>query len=132
MIPSTETELTEDFSVARLPSKTYRITENRIAGYADELEAMQQAIRLILETERFTQPIFSWNYGTELADLFGVTPPLLYVRLQERIEEALLQDDRITGVSDFTFTDDRGNITVSFQVETIFGTVQAEKEFENV
>lgn len=132
MIPNTETELTEDFSVTRQPSKTYRIIDNHIAGYTDEPEAMQQAIRLILETERFTQPIFSWNYGTELADLFGVTPPLLYVRLQERIEEALLQDDRITDVSDFVFTDDRGKVTVSFRVETIFGSLQAEKEFENV
>ena len=56
------------------PSKTYvmNIDGERITGtMTDDIEAVKQAIYKILNTERYQYPIYSWNYGVELADLFG-------------------------------------------------------------
>ena len=63
------------------------------------------------------------EYGVELADLFG--KPLSYAlpEVERRITEALLQDDRITAVHDFTFTKGRGGrVTAAFTVESVFGS----------
>lgn len=122
MTPKTSTELMHDFTVVQQPGKTYRIEGNRIAGYTDGLPAVVQAARLILSTERFMHPLYSWNYGAELTDLFGLAPPLLHTRLRQRITEALLQDDRIREVADFSFSHGRGAVAVTCTVKTIYGT----------
>ena len=122
MTPKTSAELMHDFTVVQHPGKTYRIEGNRIAGYTDGLPAVVQAARLILSTERFMHPLYSWNYGAELTDLFGLAPPLLHTRLRQRITEALLQDDRIREVADFSFSHGRGAVAVTCTVKTIYGT----------
>lgn len=133
MIPSTGNALGGDFSAAVQPSRTYRLTNGRLVGHTDGLEAVRQAAELILSTERFAHPLYSWNYGVELGALFGTAPPLLHVRLRDRIAEALLQDDRITGVTDFTFEGDGGRQRVAFTLETVYGTAEMTKELnENV
>lgn len=130
MIPSTNTILTTDLTLDTPTSKDYklRIEQNTINGYCDRQEAMKQVVYKILNTERYQYVIYSWNYGVELQDLFGM--PVTYVcpELQRRIEEALLQDDRITGVSDFEFdTKTKRTVKVSFTVNTIYGDIKAEK-----
>ena len=130
MIPSTNTFLLTDVEVETQPSKTYKmhIEENIINGDCDGQEAMKQAIYKILNTERYQYIIYSWNYGIELEDLYG--EPITYVipELQRRIEEALLQDDRITAVDDFEFdTSKKGEVTATFLAHTIFGDIEAEK-----
>ena len=47
------------------PSLTYALdAENgRIRGKVDGLEAVKQAVYLVLSTERFAHLIYSWNYG---------------------------------------------------------------------
>lgn len=122
--------LTQDFEVEEQPSKTYKMHLNRkfINGYADELEALKQAIFKILNTERYQHIIYSWNYGIELLDLFG--EPITYVcpELERRITEALTQDTRILDVSAFSFdTSKKGKVHVTFLVHTIFGDVEAER-----
>lgn len=130
MIPSINDILTNDLEIETQPSKNYRmrIERNVINGYADKLEAMKQVIYKILNTERYQYVIYSWNYGVELADLFG--EPVSYVcpELQRRIEEALIQDDRITSVDSFEFDiSKRRTVMVTFVVHTIFGDVDGEK-----
>lgn len=130
MIPSTSTVLTTDLILDTPTSKDYklRIEQNTINGYCDRQEAMKQVVYKILNTERYQYVIYSWNYGVELQDLFGM--PVTYVcpELQRRIEEALLQDDRITGVSHFEFdTRTKRTVKVSFTVNTIYGDIKAEK-----
>ncbi len=132
MIPSTETQLNNDFTVAVQPGKTYRLLDNRVIGFIDGLEAVVQSAMLILSTERFAYPLYSWNYGVELQNLFGTSPPLLYIRLQDAITDALTQDDRITGVTDFTFEQNGEKITVTCTLETIYGATQITKEFSYV
>ena len=130
MIPSTNTILSTDLEVETQPSKNYKmyLERNIINGFCDELEAMQQVIYKILNTERYQYHIYSWNYGVELLDLYG--EPVTYVcpELQRRITEALIQDDRITSGDSFEFdTSMKRTVKVTFIVHTVFGNVESEK-----
>lgn len=130
MIPSTNTILSTNLEVETQPSKNYKmhLEQNIINGFCDELEAMQQVIYKILNTERYQEIIYSWNYGIELLDLYG--EPVTYVcpELKRRITEALVQDDRIESVKDFEFdTSEKRTVKVTFTVHTIFGNVKSEK-----
>lgn len=130
MIPSTNTILSTELETVSQPSKTYKmnIQNNTINGFCDELEAMKQTIYKILNTERYQHIIYSWNYGFEFLDLIG--EPVTYVcpELQRRIEEALIQDDRILSVSDFEFdVSEKRTVKVKFTVHTVYGDVENEK-----
>ncbi len=112
------------------PSQTYRmdVSNEAVRGYADDLEAMKQAVFKILQTERYQSLIYSGDYGIELADLFG--QPVSYVQpeLERRITEALMQDERIISVSGFAFSQKKkGELLVSFDVKTVFGEFTSER-----
>ena len=130
MIPSTNNILSYDLEMETEPSENYKmnIKQDIINGTVDELEAMKQVIYKILNTERYQYIIYSWNYGIELMDLFGM--PVIYVipELERRITEALIQDERIESVDDFEFdSSEKRTVKASFTVHTIFGDVQTEK-----
>lgn len=131
MIPSTTVLLEQNFKIEPQPTKTYRMNleQETVRGYTDGLEAMKQVIYKILLTERYQYIMYSWNYGIELADLFG--EPVSYVcpELERRIREALLWDDRIEDVTEFEFSlPKKGVVHVSFLVHTIFGEIPAQRE----
>lgn len=130
MIPSTNNILSYDLEMETEPSVNYKmnIKQDIINGTVDELEAMKQVIYKILNTERYQYIIYSWNYGIELMDLFGM--PVIYVipELERRITEALIQDERIESVDDFEFdSSEKRTVKASFTVHTIFGDIQTEK-----
>ena len=130
MIPSTNNILSKNVKVETQPSKNYKMhfEYNKISGVCDQLEAMQQVVYKILNTERYQHIIYSWNYGIELLDLYG--EPINYVcsEVQRRITEALIQDDRINSVDNFEFDlSERKTVKVNFTVHTIFGGLEEEK-----
>lgn len=130
MIPSMNNLLTKDLEVTMQPSKNYKmhITEDVINGTCDKRNAMVQAIYKILNTERYRYPIYSWNYGIELRDLFGEPVSYVCAEVERRITEALTQDNRIKSVTDFEFdTSKRHEVVCTFVVHTIFGDVKSEK-----
>ena len=112
-----------------IPSLTWKIDEKRgeARGTVDERDAMEQAIRKILGTERYRYAIYDWNYGMELEELYGKNATYVIPELKKRIEEALLADDRVTAVTDFSFGQEKGSVTASFLVHTIFGEMRAER-----
>lgn len=115
-----------DVSAVTYPSYTYSLDyagDGQVNGYVDELEAMKQAIYKIINTERYAYIIYSWNYGIELNDLIGQPIPFVYAETQRRIVEALMADDRINSVNNFVFSNNRGDVSVTFDVNTIYGTV---------
>lgn len=132
MIPKVTDKLQNDFEYQELPSKTFKLdmSEQVVAGVTDKLEAMKQAIYLILSIERYENLIYSWNYGIELQDLAGKNINYVLPELERRITEALLQDSRITDVTNFDFKKKGKKIHVTFTVITIFGEVQTEKVVE--
>lgn len=130
MTPKQEVEL--DMTMIekkKIPSLTWKINEERaeVRGNIDEREAMEQAVYKILETERYRYAIYDWNYGIELEDLYGKNVTYVIPELKKRIEEALLADDRVTAVTDFSFRQEKGSVTTDFVVHTIFGEVTAER-----
>ena len=112
-----------------IPSLTWKINEERAEerGTVDELEAMKQAVRKILQTERYRYAIYDWNYGIELEKLYGKNVTYVIPELKKRIEDALLADDRVTAVTDFSFMQEKGSVTAEFMVHTIFGEITAER-----
>lgn len=130
MIPSTNAILLNELEVEEQPSKNYKmhIENNVINGYCDELAAMVQVIYKILNTERYQFIIYPMSYGIELIDLYGEPVEYVCPELQRRIEEALLQDERINYVDNFDFdVSMKRTIRATFTVHTIFGDVESEK-----
>lgn len=130
MIPSTSGFLTADLEVARQPTKTYKmdLEGTTTRGFTDDLEAMKQVVFKILNTERYVYPMYSWNYGIETMDLYGEPVSWVCPELQRRITEALVWDDRIDSVDNFTFDlSQKGVVHVSFVVHTIYGEIQTER-----
>lgn len=130
MTPLSSAFLEEDFEIEEQPTHTYKmdLANKRVQGYADGKEAMGQAIYKILSTERYQYPMYSWNYGVELLDLYG--EPISYVcpELERRVTEALTWDGRVISVDNFEFQiPEKGAVHASFTVHTIFGDINAEK-----
>jgi hypothetical protein len=92
-----------------------------IRGFIDDKKAMEQAIYKIIFTERYRYPIYSWNYGIELQDLFGEPVSFVIPEIKRRIREALLWDDRVLSVDGFKFETGKGTVSTEFTVKTIFG-----------
>lgn len=113
------------------PNKTYclDVQRGRISGYVDDIQAMEQAIYKILNTERFEYNIYSHQYGVELDELIGGDPFYAMGDLERRISEALLQDNRITSIVNFSIMsplDDE--LHMSFTVVTTVGEIHIERE----
>ncbi len=96
----------------------------------DQRDALFQAIYLILNVERYAYPIYSWRYGVELADLIGKPKDYAMSEIKRRITEALMQDDRITAVDDWSFESGRKSVLANFKVYTIYGDLEVTKEVE--
>lgn len=124
--------LTLDFEEVVEPSKTYKLDfdKNRCVGFVDELQAVKQAIFLMLNIERYDYLIYSWNTGIETKDLFGQPSAYVASEIKRRIRDCLLQDDRITEVDGFEVTTNKNKVHVTFTAHTIFGEVETEKEVD--
>ena len=95
------------FQIATQPGYTHKldIDQQRVRGTTDERDAVLQAVYLFLK----------W-VGTD--------------QMERRITEALLQDDRITSLSDWEFEPGRKSVRASFVVHTIYGDIEASKEVD--
>ena len=109
------------FELEEQPSYTHKldIEGQRVAGMTDKREALRHAY-----------PIYSRNYGSELVDLIGQPMDYAMSEMKRRITDALMQDDRITGVDDWTFETGRKSVLARFTVYTIYGELEATKEVE--
>ncbi|MCF6466337.1 DUF2634 domain-containing protein [Clostridium sp. Cult2] len=128
MIPNSEIdvdlEVTEDIET----SKTYKLLENKIQGFTDELDALKQAIYKVLNTEKYEYPIYSFSYGIELESLVGKGPIYVRIELKRRIQECLLQDERITSVDNFNFDITGDEMLCTFDVTSIYGQLSISQE----
>lgn len=132
MIPQNGDDLRQDFVFTTLPSRTLKMDHDwkTITGTIDQIQAVEQAVFLILTTERYQWLIFSWDYGVELQNLIGKDPEYCIPEIERRIREALLQDDRITAVENFEFELNKRNVLTTFTVISIFGNINVEKAVE--
>lgn len=132
MIPQGELTTVFESNEVKMTSRTYRWDRrtNRIQGFTDGLEAIEQAIYKMLSTERYEYLIYSFFYGVELENLLG--KDILYVKadLKRRIEEALTEDDRIERIANFNFSQGEGkdNVVIQFDAITVNGVLNIERE----
>ena len=134
MLPSDYNDgLIQDFSVITQPALTYRLNFDGKPSYGmiNGIEAMKQAIWLILNTERFEYAIYSWNYGIELHSLIGKPKtPFIQAKIKKAIEDALLADDRILQVDSFELKKIEKALIISFKAHTTQGEILSEYTFE--
>ena len=106
------------------PSLT--LDESNIMREIDGLEALKQSIRRVLQTERYSNSIYDHRYGVELDDLIGEDMGFARIDVERRIKEALMEDDRIEEVSEFTTRINGNELHVTCTVVTKLGDIRQE------
>lgn len=122
----------DDIEFVQQPSRTYRLDfeRGRISGMTDGLEAVKQAVYKIFHTERFAHLIYDGSYGFEKRGLIGKDPMFVQSEIRRRVQEALLQDDRIVDVTDLTIDMAGSRANVRFTVESTFGSFGEEMSID--
>jgi len=117
------------------PSKTYYLDldRKRITEIIDGHNAIIQAVRKILYTERYAYVIYSSLYGIELDRLIGQDYDFIISDIKRTIEEALLIDNRIISIEDFQIEKTGlDTLTVNFKVNSIEGEIDFSTEVKLV
>ena len=109
------------------PSRTFKLERNRISAMTDGKDAVLQAIDLALSTERWRFAIYSPDYGCEIHSLFGSDAHPDSEQVKMMVEEALLQDDRITSIESWSFELKGDRAEISFVAKTIFGDMEIKR-----
>ena len=119
-------DLTGGVTYEQQPSKTWNINKdtNRIQGETDGQAAVRQAVEIILNVERFRWQIYRPYSGMQWDGLIGQDPGYVASELQRRITEALLMDDRVRGISDFTYSVIGNTLNASMIVNTVYGEIE--------
>jgi len=125
MIPKSSIDIKLNLEESIETSRTYKLSNNKIQGFTDKLEAIKQTIYKMLNTERYEYPIYSFNYGIGLESLIGKDPIYIQIELKRRIQECLLRDDRIISVDNFQFEINGDEIICTFDVHSIYGDLTA-------
>lgn len=117
MIPQAPSvNIGNELEEVEIVSKTYQLTDNRITGFIDGLDAIKQAVFKIISTERYENIIYSFNYGSEFKNLLGKSRDYVENDIRRVITEALTSDVRITDVSEFDIETNDNEILVKFKV----------------
>ncbi|WP_339273705.1 DUF2634 domain-containing protein [Paenibacillus sp. FSL W8-0426] len=133
VIPEDEAVTTEDFVQ---PIKTYalNVETGEMGGMIDGIDAIEQFIYKAIRTARYRFAIYDDDYGSEIDALIGqdVSPELLETEIPRAIEDALIYDDRILAVRDFTLTREADKLFVSFFVDIDNDTIPVEVALDGV
>lgn len=128
MTPDTLLSTTLTIQESSETSKTYKLNDNNIQGYIDDMQALEQAIYKELNTEMYECPIYSFSYGIQLNNLIGRDRAYVKPEFKRRVQECLLKDSRIKSVDNFTFSFLGDNMQCAFDVVSIYGTTTITKE----
>lgn len=124
--PQIENSLQPKTEIIKLPSKTYKMTEDRIAGFVDGLEAVKRAIYHILMVERYSCLIYDDNYGVELEQYIGQDMEFIEATIESTLKEALTYDLRITDVIVTDIQKQENIVLIKFTVKSVYGDIQME------
>lgn len=127
--PQIDNSLQPENETKIIPSKTYKMNEERIAGYVDNIEAVKQAVYHILNVERYSCLIYDDNYGVELEQYVGADLEYIKVTIEDTLREALTQDERITDVNVTNIKKtSKDTVSIEFTVIGTYGDMQMEVE----
>ncbi len=130
MIPKRTAPLVTNVPDRPQTSRTYRLDpeRGRIAGIVDGTDAVRQFVYKALSTERFAHAIYSGAFGHEIAP--GLDRNIAVAELPRWVEEALLQDDRITAIRDMELSAEGDQMNVRFTVVSVFGEWEERRNFD--
>lgn len=118
-----------DVKLETFKNRTYRIDfENkRIVGMIDGIDAVTQAVKKVVKTERYSERIYSGDYGIELSRLIGASVPFVESNLELTLSDAFMPDDRIREIQNIKIERvDCDGIAASFDVSTFLGEIRAD------
>lgn len=120
-----------DEEIIEIPSRSYKVSNGRIAGYVDGLEAVRQAAEKVLATDRFGWLIYSDDYGSELNSLIGEDFDLVNAEVERLVTEALTADERILEIQNFSLEQTSSTaVLIQFAIASVFGNLTIEQEVE--
>lgn len=121
----------DDIEEVTLPSLTYQVSNGRIIGNIDGLDAMRQAIDKLLRTERFIFEIYSDQYGNDLDELIGKEFEYVEADIARVLDEAIMGDDRVDSVEVTSISQQSSNsLLANVSVATMYGTITTGVEVE--
>ena len=129
-LPQSTVNLSNGVEFVQQPSQTWYINKetNRIQGEVTGIDAVSQAVDIILNVERFRWQIYKPYSGMQWDGLLGQDPGYVASELQRRITAALTMDDRIRDISDFSYTASGNVLSAHFTVNTVYGDTQTTVE----
>ena len=129
-LPTSPIDISAGVTFEQQPSRTWYINKEtrRIQGEVDNLAAVRQAVEIILNVERFRWQIYRPYSGMQWEGLIGQDAGYVALELQRRITEALTMDDRVRGISDFSYTVEGTTLRASLTVNTVYGDTQTSVE----
>lgn len=130
MIPTGGNVPNESIEYTEQPSLTWKLNteKERITGRLDGLESVKQATSKILQTQRFRHLIYTAAYGAELDKLIGMNPAFVKSEATRMLQEALTQDDRITGIENVQTTATGDSLLIEFTVVSSYGSFDMTQE----
>ncbi len=93
-------------------------------------EALLQAVRVALMTQRHKYAVFSSYYGTDYEGAFDEGYSKAIGKLKNAIYDSLIYDERINAVDSFSFERYGTKIIVKFRIVSIYGQIDFETEVE--
>ena len=129
-LPQSNINISNGVVFQQSPTKTFYVNPvtHQISGMCDGYTAVKQAIEIMLDVERFKWQIYSPYFGMQWEGLIGQSPGFVASELQRRLVDAFSVDSRITGISNFSYTVEGDNMTVSLTVNTVYGGIEEELE----
>jgi hypothetical protein len=117
----TEIEETKSPKEYEIDFATGQLTGKIVEGLA----AIKVWIWLVLQTARYRYQIYSWDYGNEYEDLVGqgYTEEYIETEALRLTEDALLVNENIQSITDFSATLNNEKLTISFTANTIYGEI---------
>lgn len=133
MIPTGGSIANETIEYIEQPSLTWKLDAEKqcIGGRLDGLDSVKQAASKILQTQRFRHLIYTPDYGAELDELIGTPPAFVKSEATRILQEALTQDDRITGVEAVRTTATGDNLLIEFTLVSTYGSFEMSQEVSN-
>ena len=99
----------------------------------DGHDAIIQAVRKILRTERYAYVIYSFQYGVELDRLIGQEYDFIISDIKRTLTDALLMDNRIISLENFEMEKTGlDTMEVNFLVNSIEGEINFSTEVKIV
>lgn len=134
MIPELAQDINvQDIETTIAASKTYKLdlTNKRIIGRTDGLEAYKIAAEKAIKTQRYAHVIYDGDYGSEIYSFIGLDFEYIKSAVQIEIHETLRVDDRYQGLSDFIITQTGlDHCKIEFNIISSEGTVPMELSLE--